>query len=189
MQNVIVLDLLIGVEMNPALPAFILRPGIPLDRQSLDASVGKFDQILLKLVDAERVFHLKDGQLPVGPIGFDQEFPVLAEKALSYVVVFNTVLVKIAQHGFIRGMTHFRFVLLGPPQVRFGLMTAGAGFAADERGNVISAARATGTCKNCQRLPNKKTSTAATEPRPGFRFCRENSAGQITGQRFPSFAI
>jgi hypothetical protein len=39
MQNVIVLDLLSGVEMNPALPAFILRPGIPRDGQGLDASV------------------------------------------------------------------------------------------------------------------------------------------------------
>ena len=111
MQNVVVLDLLIGVEMNPALPPFILRSGIPRDGQSLDASVRKFDQILLKRVDAESVFYLKDGELPVGPIGFDKKFSVLAEKARAYAVIFKTRIVEIAQHGFIRCMSHCTLVL------------------------------------------------------------------------------
>jgi hypothetical protein len=48
-------------------------------------------------------------------------------------------------------MSHGSFVLRGAPQVHFGLMTAGAGFTADERGGaVIRGTRH----RHVQKLPN-----------------------------------
>jgi hypothetical protein len=36
---------------------------------------------LLQRIDAERVFHFKNGELAVRPVGFDEEFAALAKEA------------------------------------------------------------------------------------------------------------
>src|SRR5262245_50326821 len=53
MQDVIVPDRLVGVEVEPALAAFILRSRVPGDRQRLDTAIRELDQVLLQRVDAE----------------------------------------------------------------------------------------------------------------------------------------
>ena len=58
-QHVVVLDLLVRIEMEPALAALVLRPAVPGERQRLQAAVGKLDQILLQRIDAERVLDLE----------------------------------------------------------------------------------------------------------------------------------
>src|SRR5262249_19509128 len=80
MQDVVMLDVLVRIEMEPALSAFFLRAAIPRDRERLHAPVWKLDQILLKWIDAEGEFHLEGGQLAIRPVGFDKIFPVLARK-------------------------------------------------------------------------------------------------------------
>ena len=65
------LDLLVRIQMKPALAALVLRPAVPSERWDLQAPIGKLDQILLKRIDAEGVFHLEGRKLAVGPIGLD----------------------------------------------------------------------------------------------------------------------
>ena len=73
-------DRFVGIEVEPALPALVLRPAVPGDRQRLQAPVGEGDQILLQRRDAERVFDLEFGELAVRPVGLDEELAVAAKK-------------------------------------------------------------------------------------------------------------
>src|SRR5262249_46071967 len=59
MQNIVVLDLFVGIEMEPALSALLLGAAIPGDRQRLQAAVRQFDQVLLQGIDAEGVLNLE----------------------------------------------------------------------------------------------------------------------------------
>src|SRR5262249_34121616 len=80
MQHVVVLDLLVRMEMEPALSALLLGAGVPGDRERLQPTVWKFDEILLQRLDAEGVFQLERGKLAVRPVGLDEEFPILTEE-------------------------------------------------------------------------------------------------------------
>ena len=111
MQDVVVPDLLVRIEMEPALAALVLRPAVPGDRQRLQAAVGKLDQILLQRIDAERVLHLERGELAVGAVGLDQEFSVLAEEARMHAVIVEARVVEIAEHRLVGGMLHGKLVL------------------------------------------------------------------------------
>ena len=133
-QNVVVLDLLVRIEMKPALAAFVLRPAVPGDRQRLQPAVRELDEILLQRIDAECVLHLERGELAVGTVGLDQELPVLAEEARTHAVIIEARIGEIAEHRFLGGVLHRVLVLGAAPQVRFGAVAAGAGLAADERG-------------------------------------------------------
>ena len=46
-QNIVVLDLLVRVEMEPAVTSLLFRPAVPGDRKRLNASIWKLDQVLL----------------------------------------------------------------------------------------------------------------------------------------------
>ncbi len=52
------IDVLAGIEMEPALPALRLRARVPRDAERLDAAAGQLDQVLLQRRDAERVLDL-----------------------------------------------------------------------------------------------------------------------------------
>ena len=69
-------DVLARVEVEPALPALLLRPRVPGDAERLQAAVREGDQVLLQRVDAERVADLEVGELAVGPVGVDEELAV-----------------------------------------------------------------------------------------------------------------
>ncbi len=120
--------------MEPALAALLLRPAVPGDRQRLQAAVGELDQILLQRVDAEGVLHLERGELAVRPVGLDQELAVLAEEARPHAVMLEARVGEIAEHRPVGCMLHRELVLRRAPQLRFRLVTAGAGLAADEGG-------------------------------------------------------
>src|SRR5262249_54305116 len=134
MQDIVVLDLLVRVEVEPALAALLFRPAVPGDRQRLQAAVGKLDQVLLQRVDAESVFHLERGEPAVGPIGLDQKFPVLAEEAGMQAVVIEARVVEIAEHRLVGRVIHRQLVLRRAPERRLRLMTLCASLAADECG-------------------------------------------------------
>src|SRR5262245_26476337 len=80
-QDVVVPDLLVGIEVEPALAALVLRAAVPGERQRLQAAVGKLDEILLQGIDTEGVFHVEGGERAVRTIGLDQKFSVPAEEA------------------------------------------------------------------------------------------------------------
>src|SRR5215813_9439683 len=98
MQNIVVADFFIGIVMEPALSALFLRPGIPGNRQSLHASVRKFDQVLLQRIDAERVLHLENCELSIGSVRFDQILSVPAEKTRTDTVIIEDRVVEVAEN-------------------------------------------------------------------------------------------
>src|SRR5208282_6346724 len=53
MQDVVMPHLLVGVEVEPALTALVLRAAVPGDRERLQTTVGKLNQVLLQRSDAE----------------------------------------------------------------------------------------------------------------------------------------
>src|SRR3954447_5770147 len=134
MQDIVVADLLMGIEVEPALAAVVLRSAVPGDRQRLQAAVRERDQVLLQRLDAEGVFHLERGELSIGSVGLDEEPAVLAEKAGWHAVVLKARIVEVAQHRFLGGMLHRALVLRGAPQLRLGAVAAGARLAAHEGG-------------------------------------------------------
>jgi hypothetical protein len=81
MQRITGLELPVGVEVKPALPALILGPRIPGDAERLHPAVREGDQILLERVDAERVADLECAELAVRPVGDDEELAVAPEEA------------------------------------------------------------------------------------------------------------
>ena len=81
MQDIVVLDLLVRIEMEPALAAFVLRPAVPGKRESLHAAIGKLNEVLLQRIETEGVFHFKDGKFAVRAVGLDEKFSILAEEA------------------------------------------------------------------------------------------------------------
>ncbi len=132
MENIVVADLLVRIEMEPTLAAFALRSAVPGERQRLQPSVGKFDQVLLQRIDAERVLGLEDGELAVMAVSLDQEFAVSTEKARAHDVVLETRIVEVAQHRLAGRMIHGELVLRIAPQLCFGAMATGACIAAHE---------------------------------------------------------
>src|SRR6516164_3416646 len=133
MQRIVVLDLLVRIEMEPALAALLLRPCVPRNRQRLHTVVGEFDQILLERIDAEGVFHLKGGKLSVRPVGLDKECIISPKKAGARAVIIEGRIVEIAEHRFLVCVLHGVLVLRCAPKLRLHHMTARAGLAADER--------------------------------------------------------
>src|SRR5262245_41448470 len=130
MQNVVVLDLLIRVEVKPALAALSLRPAVPGDRQRLQPAVGKLNQILLERIDAEGVFDLEGAGRSVRPIRLDEEFAAFAEEARVHIVIVETRVGKIAKNGLLVGMGHRLAMLRAAPESCFRSVTAGTGLAA-----------------------------------------------------------
>ena len=138
-QDVVVLDLLVRIEMEPALTALALGPAVPGDRQSLQPAIGECDEILLQRVDPERVLDFEGGELSVWSVGLDKKLPVLAEETGMHAVIVETRVVEIAEHRLVGRVLHGEVVLRGAPQLRFGTVAAGAGLAADERGRAVAA--------------------------------------------------
>ena len=137
-QDVVVTDLLVGIEVEPALTACLLRSAIPRDRQGLQSAIGEFDQVLLKRIEPECVLDLESGELAVGAVGLDQKFVVLAKEARAHTVVVEGHIGEIAQNRLLGRMSHRVLVLRGLPQRGLRLVATGAGFAADERGGCFA---------------------------------------------------
>jgi len=97
-QRVVVLDLLVGIKMKPALPALVFWPGVPGNGQRLQPLVWKFDQILLQRSNAEGVFDLEARELAIRPVGLNEEFSVVTEEARANTVVIEARAIEITQH-------------------------------------------------------------------------------------------
>src|SRR5258708_1274430 len=133
-QDVVVLDLFIGIKMKPALTSLFFWPAVPGDRKRLYSAIRKFDQILLQGIDAECVFHLESRNLAVGAVGRDEEFVISLEEAGMNAEIVEARVVKISKDGGGAGALHGMLVLGFFPQCSFGLVTPSAGFTADKGG-------------------------------------------------------
>jgi hypothetical protein len=67
---------LVGIEVEPAPAALLLRPAVPGNAKRLHPAVWKRDQILLQRGDAEGVADLEVGELAVWAVSVDEEFAV-----------------------------------------------------------------------------------------------------------------
>jgi hypothetical protein len=138
MQDVVVFDLLVRIEMEPALAALLLRAAVPGDRERLQPAVREFDEILLQRIDAEGVLHLERGELAVRSVGLGEKFSVLAEEARAHAEMLEAGVVEIAEHRLIGGVLHRVPVLRCAPQLRLRLVAAGTDLAADEGGRAFA---------------------------------------------------
>ena len=79
-QLIVVCDLLVGVQVKPALTSLHFRPCIPGQAQRLQTATGKFHQVLLQRFDTESVLDRVVMQRAVRAFGANHERPVLPEK-------------------------------------------------------------------------------------------------------------
>jgi hypothetical protein len=66
---------------------------------------------LLQWINAECVFDLECGELAVGAVGLDQEFPVLAEEAGARAVMIEARAIEVAGHRLVGCMLHGELVV------------------------------------------------------------------------------
>src|SRR5262249_27539623 len=144
MQDIVVADVLVRIEMEPALAALVLRVAVPGNRQGLQPAIRKFDQILLQRIDAERVFDLEDVELSIRSVGFDKKFSIFPEEARLHAVVGESRAGKIAKHRLLGRVIHGVPVMGSAPEFRLLLMAAGADFAANKCKRRYGAVRTAG---------------------------------------------
>ncbi len=131
-QDVVVGDVLVRIQVKPALAALVLRAGVPADVERLHAAVGKGDQVLLQRVDAEGVGDAVLVQRPVRAVGAHVVAVVFLEEGRGDGVVGEGGVVEVAEDGARVGRLH------GPVMVRaavldgFARVARHAGLAADE---------------------------------------------------------
>src|ERR1019366_5804253 len=115
MQRIGVRQLLIGVEVEPALAVVLLAPRIPRHNKALYSTVGEGNQVLLQGRDPERIRKLKVLQFAVGAVGADVELAVFLEEAGRYAVFGEVCVVEIPEDGGIIGDLHCLGVVRSAP--------------------------------------------------------------------------
>lgn len=118
-QGVVTGDRGIWIKMKQALPALVFRPGVPGDRQSLDAAVRKLDQILLQRVEAKTCIksvaltgsskdlhlccHVGKAADPIGRIAtFENPDVMIRLRALCVLVGAERFVTRKALHAYLR---------------------------------------------------------------------------------------
>ena len=110
-QFILVVDLFIGIQMKPPLPALLFRPAVPDNRKCLQSAAGKLDQILLQWRRAERVLDFEIGQFAVRSVGPNHEAPVLPEESRHYAVLTEFGILKIAEHRLFVDFLHGQIMM------------------------------------------------------------------------------
>ena len=135
-QLIAMIEPLVGVLPEPALPALRLRPRVPRHRKRLQPAAGQFDQVLLERLEAEGVADLEVGKRAVWAIRSGDEPAVASEEGRGHAVAHMTGHVEVAQHVFRGGLLHGARMLRLLPTGRLLLMAGGAGCAADVVGRL-----------------------------------------------------
>jgi hypothetical protein len=73
MQPVACRDLLVRVQVEPSLTAFLGRARVPGDREGLKTPTIELDQVLLERIDSEDVRDFKIGDVTVRSFGLNDE--------------------------------------------------------------------------------------------------------------------
>ncbi len=124
--------MLVRIEMEPTLPAFVPGAAVPGNSQRLHPPVRKFDEILLQGLKAERVLHLECFQRAVRPIGFHVKLAVPFGEARRHAEIVEIGVVEIAKNSLIADMRHGMGMLRGTPKLALCLVAGDAGLATDE---------------------------------------------------------
>ena len=133
MQGIAGLQMLAGIEVEPALAAFRLGARIPGDAEGLQPSAGHLHQILLQRRQSERELDREIARLAVGTLGADEEILALGQEGRGHAILVEGSAVEGSQHRGRTGMLHRLRVLRSLPGGVFALMAGRAGRAADER--------------------------------------------------------
>ena len=72
-QRVVGLEVLAGIEMEPALAALLFRAAVPGNAERLIPPPGESDKVLLQRIDPEGVDDLVVVERAVGTLGIDHE--------------------------------------------------------------------------------------------------------------------
>jgi hypothetical protein len=147
MQRIAGFELLVGVEMEPALPALILGPRVPGDAERLHPAVGKGDQVLLQRVDAEGVADLEVVELAVRPVGGDEEPAVASEETRGHLAMGDAGVIKVAEDGLGGRLLHRQVMVRAAPRRHLALVAATAGGAAGKGPGVDRLRGGSGTAR------------------------------------------
>ena len=129
MQRIAGLELPVGVEMEPALPALILGPRIPGDAERLQPAVREGDQVLLQRVDTEGVADLEVFELAVRSVRGDEELAVAPEEARGHAAMGEAGVIEVTKHGVCRRLLHCQVVVRPAPEPRLGHVAGSADLA------------------------------------------------------------
>ena len=133
-QRILVVDLLAGLQMEPALAALILRPRIPGDRQRLIAAAGEGNQVLLQRIETEGVGDLVIGELAVRPVGAHHELVAAREEGGLDAVVAEFRVGEVAEDGLGVRLLHREVMMGSRPGLEFRLVAGLADGGADVGG-------------------------------------------------------
>ncbi len=131
-QLVAEVDLLVRVQVKPALAALGCLARIPGDRQGLNLPAGQFDQVLLQGLEAVGVLDLELRKLAVGAVGAHEVLAVAPGESGGDSGVAELRVVEVAADRFGVCVLHRPRMLRSLPRRVLGAMTVGAGLAADE---------------------------------------------------------
>ena len=132
-QHVAVVHALARVEMEPTLPAFLLRPAIPGHGERLVASPRQLDQVLLQRDEAEDVRDRVVRQPPVGAVGADEGPAVLPEEARGHALVGEPRVAEVAEDRPVVRLLHRQVVVRAAPAPGLFGVARGARARADVR--------------------------------------------------------
>ena len=105
-ERVAWLDVFLGLEVEPALPALRFGSRVPRDGKGLQAAGLELDEVLLERLDTEGVEDGKLGELAVRAQGFHEVAAVPLEEARRLLVVAALRVVEISEHRLLRGSLH-----------------------------------------------------------------------------------
>jgi hypothetical protein len=131
MQWIAVRHLLAGIEVKPALPAFVPGSRIPRDTQTLKPTLRKWDEILLHREDSEGVPDRVILQLAVGPVSANVELVVLLVETRCYSVFAEAGVCEVAKDRVVTRQLHGEGVMGMTPRLCLFGMTRGTTLLAD----------------------------------------------------------
>ena len=134
-QQVSGCDVLVGIEVEPALTTVRVGTRIPGERQGLHAASREFNEVLLQRLDAEHIGDAKILQRTVLPRGPHNKTIVICQKTGSFTEVVELGISEVAEHAVVRDRLHGQLVVRTLPLQKLGHMAGFTNVTADERGN------------------------------------------------------
>ena len=105
-ERMLGVDIFIGSQVKPALPAFCRTSAVPGYIQSLQSTLTNIDQVLLQRIVPERVFYLKFLGIAVLACSRNLEVVSLPEQARFYTVELDRHVIEVAQYVILIGRLH-----------------------------------------------------------------------------------
>ena len=137
MQPIASFQVLVGIEVKPALASLIFRPAVPGDADRLQPAARHRNQILLQWIDAERIRDRIVVQRAVRTVGAGHELVAVAKESGRDPEMVELGAGKIAEHRRSCGRLHRQRVVRALPSIKFRRVAASAGPAAHKAGRLL----------------------------------------------------